>query len=167
MIPGMIDHKYRIGLTTQSTHYHQDLLHLSLNPGSSVPSHIVQNKLIGFDQPHYTPLASTKILMTKDDSSVLGTTNNMKSSASHQLSSCTSSSLSCIDVLAKHKSSHLGRCTYCDICQKFMPNYERYVDHMNMHRKIKAHQCPWCFKSFTFKSDVRRHIRNKVCMKLI
>ncbi|XP_076465139.1 uncharacterized protein LOC143296877 isoform X19 [Babylonia areolata] len=53
----------------------------------------------------------------------------------------------------------------CVICGKGIFSAARYRDHMNMHNNIKVHKCPFCCKHFTFKSDVRRHIRNGVCKK--
>ena len=69
--------------------------------------------------------------------------------------------------LKKHTNSiHFKMYPFCcEICGKGMFASERYTDHMNMHKNIKAHKCPNCSKRFVFKSDVTRHLRNGVCTK--
>lgn len=69
--------------------------------------------------------------------------------------------------LKKHTNSiHFKMYPFCcEICGKGMFANERYTDHMNMHKNIKAHKCPNCSKRFVFKSDVTRHLRNGVCTK--
>lgn len=54
---------------------------------------------------------------------------------------------------------------FCDVCSKGFAVKEHCIDHTNMHNNIKAHQCPNCSRSFTFKTHLRRHLRFGVCNK--
>ena len=51
----------------------------------------------------------------------------------------------------------------CDLCGKGFARKEGYNDHMNKHKNIKAHKCPTCLSSFSFETNLRRHLRRGVC----
>ena len=58
------------------------------------------------------------------------------------------------------KSQHM-----CTICGKGITRKDDFEDHMNRHRNIKAHSCPHCAQKFTFKNNLRHHMRSGVCSK--
>ncbi|KAL8613316.1 hypothetical protein ACOMHN_052556 [Nucella lapillus] len=51
----------------------------------------------------------------------------------------------------------------CSICGKGITRKDDYEDHMNRHRNIRAHECPHCALRFTFKNNLRKHMRTGVC----
>ncbi|XP_076460636.1 uncharacterized protein LOC143293558 isoform X3 [Babylonia areolata] len=53
----------------------------------------------------------------------------------------------------------------CNICGKGITRKEDFEDHLNKHRNIKAHACPYCTQPFTYKNNLRQHIRSGVCQK--
>ena len=62
---------------------------------------------------------------------------------------------------------HLKKFLYiCTVCDKGFAIKEHYNDHMNMHNNIQAHKCPVCNRPFTFKTSLRKHLRDRVCCKL-
>lgn len=71
--------------------------------------------------------------------------------------------------LRKHtKSIHLQEYPFnCEVCGKGFFGCERLGDHMNMHQNIKTHECPICYRMFTFKSLLRQHISRGTCHKKI
>ena len=70
--------------------------------------------------------------------------------------------------LNQHKSrAHLVKKSQhiCTICGKGITRKDDFEDHMNRHRNIKAHTCPHCAQQFTFKNNLRHHMRSGVCSK--
>ena len=62
--------------------------------------------------------------------------------------------------------THLKKHPYaCAICDKKFTLKEHYNDHMSMHNKVKAHKCPNCCRLFTFKTSLRKHLRDRICSK--
>ncbi|KAL8604930.1 hypothetical protein ACOMHN_028558 [Nucella lapillus] len=53
----------------------------------------------------------------------------------------------------------------CNICGRGITRKEDFEDHLNKHRNIKAHACPYCAQPFTYKNNLRQHIRSAVCQK--
>ncbi|XP_076460629.1 uncharacterized protein LOC143293555 isoform X21 [Babylonia areolata] len=51
----------------------------------------------------------------------------------------------------------------CSICGKGITRKDDYEDHVNRHRNIRAHECPHCALRFTFKNNLRKHMRTGVC----
>ena len=72
-------------------------------------------------------------------------------------------------VLKVHTNCvHLKNYPYtCGVCRikKGFTTKERFTDHMNMHNNIKVHQCPKCSRLFTFKANLRKHLRDRTCIK--
>ena len=61
---------------------------------------------------------------------------------------------------------HLKKYPYaCTVCGKRFTLKEHYNDHMSMHNKVKAHKCPNCCRPFTFKTSLRKHLRDRICKK--
>ncbi|KAL8613314.1 hypothetical protein ACOMHN_052554 [Nucella lapillus] len=70
------------------------------------------------------------------------------------------------ELLGHTNSIHLNRQQYvCNLCGKGFSQSEHYNDHMNMHYNVKAHVCAYCSASFTYKTNLRRHLRSGVCKK--
>jgi len=69
--------------------------------------------------------------------------------------------------LKRHRDkTHLNKPAHvCGICGRGFMSKEHFDDHVNMHNKVKTHQCPHCSSWFTFKTCLRRHIRQGVCNK--
>ncbi|KAL8567901.1 hypothetical protein ACOMHN_059023 [Nucella lapillus] len=69
--------------------------------------------------------------------------------------------------LEKHINHfHLKKFRYkCEQCGKGFTVKDHYEDHLNMHRNIRVHKCPYCAICFAFKSGLRRHMRKAVCSK--
>ncbi|XP_076460609.1 uncharacterized protein LOC143293555 isoform X5 [Babylonia areolata] len=68
-------------------------------------------------------------------------------------------------VLHEHMSMFHSRKYICSICKKGFTRKESYTDHVNVHNRIKAHKCPYCSILFSFKTNLRKHLRDGVCRK--
>ncbi|XP_076460631.1 uncharacterized protein LOC143293555 isoform X23 [Babylonia areolata] len=66
------------------------------------------------------------------------------------------------------RAAHAKKFPYvCSICEKGFTIREQYRDHVNMHNNVQAHFCPHCSRPFTFKSNLRKHLRKNVCNKML
>ena len=91
---------------------------------------------------------------------------HMTASKILQCEFCSATFASNSELIGHTNSVHLNRHQFvCILCGKGFCQNEHFSDHMNMHNNIKPHQCAQCSAYFTYKTNLRRHVRSGVCKK--
>ena len=88
--------------------------------------------------------------------------NRIDASTNHTCHYCHLSFQSLSDLKLHKQSVHLRQgMHFCPICGKGIIRKDDFMDHINRHKNIKAHQCPQCLRYFTFKRNLLQHMHGK------